>query len=437
VPPALDAGRLLDAEGFPPIRLVLDWALARARRRRQEILFVQVHPMPGGSDHAEAACLLADDVRGARIQVPLGRGPDAVMEALAMLRQRAARPIAVFAHGALVDLLRDRSLPAGVHFFPYAYRAVLPPAAPAVSRALRPAVPPHLRHLEAESIHVLREAVAESSNPVMLYSAGKDSSVMLHLARKAFHPSPPPFPLLHIDTRWKFREMYLFRDRAARDCGMQLLVHVNPDAIARDINPFDHGSALHTDITKTEGLKQALDAHRFDMVFGGARRDEERARAKERIFSFRTATHAWDPKNQRPEVWSLYNARRNRDESIRAFPLSNWTELDIWHYIHQEGIEVAPLYFARERAVVEQDGLLVVVDDDRYRLRPGSKIVERRVRFRTLGCYPLTGAVPSDATTLPEVILELVQARHSERQGRAIDTDATAAMERRKQAGYF
>jgi len=434
MPAVLDAEALTDEEGQRPIRLVLDWALARARRRRKRILFVQLHPLPGATG---GACLHADDERGVRIRVPLGSGADAIPEGLGALRQLASKAIAVFPHGHLVGLLRDRALPAEVDFCEYAYRPMLAPSGPPVPRPLRPAASPHLRRLEAESIHVLREAVAESSNPVMLYSAGKDSSVMLHLARKAFHPSPPPFPLLHVDTRWKFREMYLFRDRAAHELGMQLLVHVNPDAIARNINPFDHGSALHTDITKTEGLKQALDAHRFDMVFGGARRDEERARAKERIFSFRTATHAWDPKNQRPEVWSLYNARRSKGESIRAFPLSNWTELDIWHYIHQEGIAVAPLYFARERAVVEQDGLLLMVDDDRFRLRPDSRIVPRRVRFRTLGCYPLTGAVRSDATTVAEVILELVRARNSERQGRAIDTDAAAAMERRKRAGYF
>ncbi|MDR3390203.1 MAG: sulfate adenylyltransferase subunit CysD [Sulfuriferula sp.] len=295
----------------------------------------------------------------------------------------------------------------------------------------------HLARLEAESIHIIREAVAEAENPVMLYSIGKDSAVMLHLARKAFYPAPPPFPLLHVDTRWKFQEMYLFRDHMAQVSGMDLLVHINPVAIEKDINPFDHGSSLHTDITKTEGLKQALDHYRFDLAFGGARRDEEKSRAKERIFSFRTATHQWDGKRQRPEVWSLYNTRKSLGESIRVFPLSNWTELDIWQYIYQENIPVVPLYFAKERPVVERDGTLIMVDDARMRLLPGEAIQRRRVRFRTLGCYPLTGAVESQAQTLPEIILELLGANSSERQGRAIDADSAASMEKKKQAGYF
>ncbi len=271
----------------------------------------------------------------------------------------------------------------------------------------------------------------------MLYSIGKDSSVMLHLARKAFYPASPPFPLLHVDTRWKFREMYLLRDRMARESGMELLVYVNPEAIEKNINPFDHGSALHTDITKTEGLKQALDKFRFDVVFGGARRDEEKSRAKERIFSFRTQTHRWDPKNQRPELWNLYNARISRGESIRVFPLSNWTELDIWQYIRQENIPVVPLYFAKPRPVVVRDGMIIQVDDERMRRLPGEQIELRTVRFRTLGCYPLTGAIESSARNVDEIILELLQARSSERQGRAIDTDSAASMERRKQEGYF
>lgn len=298
-------------------------------------------------------------------------------------------------------------------------------------------ITPHLRHLEAESIHIIREAVAEAENPVMLYSVGKDSSVMLHLARKAFYPAPPPFALLHVDTRWKFREMYRFRDHMAQASGMQLLVHINPDAIARDINPFDHGSAMHTDVTKTEGLKQALDQHRFDVVFGGARRDEEKSRAKERIFSLRSASHRWDPKQQRPELWNLFNTRTKPGESIRVFPLSNWTELDIWQYIHQESIPVVPLYFAKVRPVVERGGMLLMVDDDRFRFLPGEKVVQKRVRFRTLGCYPLTGAIESNAQTLPEIVLELMRARQSERQGRAIDRDASASMEKKKQEGYF
>lgn len=296
---------------------------------------------------------------------------------------------------------------------------------------------PHLKRLEAEGIHILREAVAEAKNPVMLYSMGKDSSVMLHLARKAFFPAPPPFSLLHVDTRWKFQAMYDFRDRMAAQCGMELLVHINPEAIAKDINPFDHGSAVHTDITKTEGLKQALDKYKFDVIFGGARRDEEKSRAKERIFSFRTTTHCWDPKRQRPEIWNLYNTRKNAGESLRVFPLSNWTELDIWQYIYQEGIPVVPLYFAKERPVVVRDGMILLVDDDRFRLRSGEEIQRRQIRFRTLGCYPLTGALDSSAETLPDVILELIHARNSERQGRAIDADASASMEKKKQEGYF
>ncbi|WP_326524782.1 sulfate adenylyltransferase subunit CysD [Sphingomonas sp.] len=299
----------------------------------------------------------------------------------------------------------------------------------------------HLDALEAESIHILREVAAEAERPVMLYSIGKDSAVMLHLARKAFFPSPPPFPLLHVDTTWKFRAMYELRDRAAAAAGMDLLVHRNPEAEARGINPFDHGG-LHTDLWKTEGLKQALDLHGFDAAFGGARRDEEKSRAKERVFSFRTAQHRWDPKAQRPELWRLYNARKasRKDgggESIRVFPISNWTELDIWQYILREGIEIVPLYFAAPRPTVERDGLILMIDDERFRLAPGEVPVERSIRFRTLGCYPLTGAVESAATTLGEVIQEMLLTTTSERQGRAIDHDQTASMEKKKAEGYF
>ncbi|MDP3288381.1 MAG: sulfate adenylyltransferase subunit CysD [Methyloversatilis sp.] len=295
----------------------------------------------------------------------------------------------------------------------------------------------HLQRLEAESIHIMREVVAEAENPVMLYSVGKDSAVMLHLAAKAFYPSVPPFPLLHIDTTWKFKAMYEFRDAMARSLGIDLLVHINPDAKSRNINPFDHGSALHTDLWKTVGLKQALDKYKFDVAFGGARRDEEKSRAKERIFSFRTAQHRWDPKSQRPELWKLYNARKHPGESIRVFPISNWTELDIWQYIHLENIPIVPLYFAAERPVVERDGTLIMVDDERMRLQPGERPQEMMVRFRTLGCYPLTGAVVSQATTLPQVIQEMLLATTSERQGRLIDHDGAASMEMKKQEGYF
>jgi sulfate adenylyltransferase subunit 2 len=295
----------------------------------------------------------------------------------------------------------------------------------------------HLQRLEAESIYIMREVVAEADNPVMLYSIGKDSSVMLRLALKAFHPAKPPFPLLHVDTTWKFRDMYAFRDRTARELGLDLIVHVNEEGVAMGINPFDHGSGVHTDVMKTESLKQALEKHGFDAAFGGARRDEEKSRAKERVFSFRSAQHRWDPKNQRPELWRLYNARIRRGESIRVFPLSNWTELDVWQYIEQEQIPIVPLYFAKERPVVERDGTLIMVDDDRMRLEPGEEPEMRRVRFRTLGCYPLTGAVESDADTLPKIIEEMLATRTSERQGRVIDHDAAASMERKKQEGYF
>jgi sulfate adenylyltransferase subunit 2 len=294
----------------------------------------------------------------------------------------------------------------------------------------------HLERLEAESIHILREVVAETERPVMLYSVGKDSAVMLHLARKAFYPSAPPFPLLHVDTTWKFKAMYELRDRMARASGMELLVYRNPEALARGINPFDHGT-LHTDLWKTEGLKQALDKYRFDAAFGGARRDEEKSRAKERIFSFRSVNHRWDPKHQRPEVWNLYNAKKAQGESIRVFPLSNWTELDVWQYIHLQNIPIVPLYFAAPRPTVRRDGLLLMVDDDRFPLREGEIPETKSIRFRTLGCYPLTGAVESTAATLPEVIQEMLLTTTSERQGRAIDHDQTASMEKKKQEGYF
>ncbi len=294
----------------------------------------------------------------------------------------------------------------------------------------------HLEQLEAESIHIMREVVAEAERPVMLYSVGKDSAVMLHLARKAFFPAPPPFPLLHVDTTWKFRDMYALRDRVGREAGVELIVHRNPEAERRGINPFDHGS-LHTDLWKTEGLRQALDLHGFDAAFGGARRDEDKSRAKERIFSFRSAHHRWDPKNQRPELWSLYNSRKSRGETMRVFPLSNWTELDVWQYIYAEDIPIVPLYLAAPRPTVERDGMILMVDDDRFPLREGEVPVQRSVRFRTLGCYPLTGAVESRATTLPQVIREMLLATTSERQNRAIDHDGASSMERKKQEGYF
>ena len=294
----------------------------------------------------------------------------------------------------------------------------------------------HLEQLEAESIHIMREVVAETDRPVMLYSVGKDSAVMLHLARKAFYPAPPPFPLLHVDTTWKFRAMYELRDKVAAMSGMELIVYKNPEAEAQGINPFDHGSR-HTDMWKTEGLKQALDKYGFDAAFGGARRDEEKVRAKERIFSFRSASHRWDPRNQRPELWNLYNTRLSPGESIRVFPLSNWTELDIWQYIYAEDIPIVPLYLAAKRPTVIRDGTLLMVDDDRFPLEPGEVPVERSIRFRTLGCYPLTGAIESEAATLPEIIAEMLVATTSERQGRVIDREGGAGMEIKKQEGYF
>jgi sulfate adenylyltransferase subunit 2 len=295
----------------------------------------------------------------------------------------------------------------------------------------------HLQRLEAEAIDIMREAVAQAENPVMLYSIGKDSSVMLQLALKAFYPSPPPFPLLHVDTTWKFRDMYTFRDLRAREVGMDLIVHVNAEAQRLGINPFTHGSAVHTDVWKTQGLKQALDKYGFDLAFGGARRDEEKSRAKERIFSFRSAQHRWDPKMQRPELWRLYNARRNKGESMRVFPLSNWTELDVWEYIYIEKIPIVPLYFAKKRPVVFRDGTLIMVDDERMPLAPGETPTLKSVRFRTLGCYPLTGAIESEADTLTGIIQEMLLATTSERQGRMIDFDSSGSMEKKKQEGYF
>ena len=295
----------------------------------------------------------------------------------------------------------------------------------------------HLKQLEAESIYIIREVASEFENPVMLYSIGKDSSVMLHLARKAFYPGKPPFPLMHVDTTWKFREMIEFRERMAREYGFDLLIYTNQEGVKQGISPFTHGSALYTDVMKTEGLKQALDKYKFDAAFGGARRDEEKSRAKERIFSFRSANHRWDPKNQRPELWNLYNAKVKKGESIRAFPLSNWTELDIWQYIYLEQIPIVPLYYAKERPVVERDGMLIMVDDDRLKLLPGEEVQMKSVRFRTLGCYPLTGAVESTAATLPEIIQEMLLTRTSERQGRLIDHDQAGSMEKKKQEGYF
>ncbi len=304
-------------------------------------------------------------------------------------------------------------------------------------KGLHPRTLTHLERLEAEAIQIMREVVAECEKPVMLYSIGKDSAAMLHVAMKAFYPAKPPFPLLHVDTRWKFRDMYAFRERMVKELGFDLMIYTNPEGIEQDINPFTHGSAIHTDIMKTQALKQALDLFGFDAAFGGARRDEEKSRAKERIFSFRSAQHRWDPKNQRPELWRIYNARKHKGESIRVFPMSNWTELDIWQYIYLRDIPIVPLYFAAERPVVERDGALIMVDDERMPLREGEKPMMKKVRFRTLGCYPLTGAIESEADTLPAIIQEMLLTTSSERQGRVIDHDQSASMEKKKQEGYF
>jgi sulfate adenylyltransferase subunit 2 len=434
LPQELTPELLRDENSRFPNRLVLHSAIERARKRRARVLFAQLHSLPGSRSY-----LHANDARGARFWVPLTSKNDAdIQQALTDLQHYIGVPLAAFPHGELVARLRNTPSTENIQLCPQAYHPVLP-AVLSLSGNAKPnlAPSPHLKRLEAESIHILREAVAEAQNPVMMYSIGKDSGVMLHLARKAFHPAPPPFPLLHIDTRWKFQEMYLFRDFMARESGMDLLVHTNPEAIERNINPFDHGSALHTDITKTEGLKQALDHYKFDVVFGGARRDEEKSRAKERVFSFRTSTHRWDPKNQRPELWSLYNTRKSPGESIRVFPLSNWTELDIWQYIYQENIPMVPLYFAKPRPVVVRPEIIMMVDDDRCRLLPSEEVQIKKVRFRTLGCYPLTGALESEAETLEDILLEIIHARQSERQGRQIDTDSAGSMEKKKQEGYF
>ena len=434
VPLELSAGQLQDELGRKPTLTVLQSQMDMARASRHLVLFLQLQQTPGGP-----WLLHANDARGARYWITLGLAPglQEVGDALLALQTHVGKPIVGFPHGTLVPLARSTPPTPNIHINLMAYPAEPHAVLPATQSRAHPMQSPHLKRLEAESIYILREAVAESENPVMLYSMGKDSSVMLHLARKAFFPGPVPFPLLHVDTRWKYRDMYQFRDEVARTAGVRLLTFINQEAIYKDINPFDHGSALHTQITKTDGLKQALSQYRFDMVFGGARRDEEKSRAKERIFSFRSAAHGWNPKAQRPELWNLYNTRINKGESIRVFPLSNWTELDIWQYIHQEAIPVVPLYFAKERPVVERNGMLLTVDDDRFRLLPGEQIRARKVRFRTLGCYPLTAAVDSDAVSVSDIILELVHARSSERQGRAIDADACASMEKKKQEGYF
>ncbi len=443
-------------------------ALAR-QARQQGAALVWCGQIRVAGDAAPRRLLVAQTLRGSTAWLPLADAHSIHAYTEFLMRLTATWPEArhVLLHGidpqtpALVDWLQQHpdihvhACPAGPTPSP-APAAAAGTAAGTAATAGKPAIVPvtphspestgakpmttkltHLQRLEAESIHIMREVVAEVENPVMLYSVGKDSATMLHLAKKAFYPSPPPFPLLHVDTTWKFRDMYALRERMAAEMGMKLLVYQNPEALERGINPFDHGSQIHTDIWKTQGLKQALDKYGFDAAFGGARRDEEKSRAKERIFSFRTAQHRWDPKFQRPELWRLYNARMHKGESIRVFPLSNWTELDIWQYIYLENIPIVPLYFAAERPVVERDGTLIMVDDERMPLKAGEVPVMRKVRFRTLGCYPLTGAIESEADTLPAIIQEMLLTKTSERQGRMIDHDASASMEKKKQEGYF
>ena len=440
---------LVDEHARPAKRLVLDQLIANARKKRKLILFAQLL-----DTHAGIRFLALNDARGGRRWIRLDPEIESVStlnDALITLCAFEKKDIVLISSGAVVEPLRrlvkqhrglrvvdqdEGSITIALEVYSHGHAEILQTA----DFSHRPKKAPgmtHLDRLEAESMHIIREVMAEADNPVMLYSVGKDSSVMLHLARKAFYPSPPPFPLLHVDTRWKFQAMYDFRDYMARESGMDLLVHINPEGVAKNINPFDHGSALHTDIMKTQSLKMALDHYRFDVAFGGARRDEEKSRAKERVFSFRTAAHRWDPKNQRPELWNLYNGKKSRDESIRVFPISNWTELDIWQYIYREQIPIVPLYFAAERPVIERDSMLMMVDDDRLPLHPNEPITLKKIRFRTLGCYPLTGAIESDADDLASIVLELLSARTSERQGRAIDTDSSASMEKKKQEGYF
>jgi len=445
LPPCLKLNMLEDEFGRSPKHKVVVQLDQQARQKRFLSLVIQLH-----RGKQAKYVLFANDGRSGRRWVFLDKVNDdnELLSALTVLA--GGKNLIVWPHGEITGMIRrmvslhgshDILTDAGgvIRIGTIAYRGEVEPVQPL--KTSKPIVGSevlsNLDRLEAESIHIMREVVSQADNPVMLYSLGKDSSVMLHLAKKAFYPSPPPFPLLHIDTGWKFQAMYDFRDEMAISSGMDLIIHVNPDGLEKGINPFDHGSALHTDVMKTEGLIQALDRYQFDVAFGGARRDEEKSRAKERVFSFRTPSHRWDPKNQRPEIWNLYNGHKNKGEGLRVFPLSNWTELEIWQYIYREQIPIVPLYYAAERPVVERDGMLLMVDDDRIQLFDNEPIQIKRVRFRTLGCYPLTGAIESEADDLPSIILELLQSRHSERQGRSIDHDSSAAMEKKKLAGYF
>ena len=456
--PLRDAAPPADAAAAQWLAQDLPRHLGRARARRARVVWVD--QLAVGDPSARLLC--AASLRGQPAWLPMAAPNQATAyrELLERLLAQAPSPLAVLLHG--IDAQRDAGLSAWISAQGARLQVVACPIglrrrAPAAARAeIRPAAAPeaprttvlshrtnmtmnltHLQRLEAEAIHIMREVVAETENPVMLYSIGKDSACMLRLAQKAFFPSVPPFPLLHVDTTWKFRDMYALRDRVTELTGMKLLVYQNPEAQALGINPFDHGSQIHTDLWKTQGLKKALDHYGFDAAFGGARRDEEKSRAKERIFSFRSDQHRWDPKAQRPELWRLYNARKRQGESMRVFPLSNWTELDVWQYIHLENIPIVPLYFAKERPVVDRDGTLIMVDDERFPLKPGEVPVMRKIRFRTLGCYPLSGGIESEADTLTGIIQEMLLTRTSERQGRLIDHDQAASMEKKKQEGYF
>ncbi len=444
LPATLKLAQVRDELDRKPKQQVLSGLEAEAKRKRYTSLVVQEY------QSEKAGCVLfANDGRMGRRWLYLKNRDDGqqLLESLQVLAGN--KNLIVWPHGAITRKLRilaaenqshDFTLPSGktLRIGTVAYQEADDRLIYAAESAYKPTMNlSHLDRLEAEAIHIMRDVASQAENPVMLYSVGKDSSAMLHLAKKAFYPSIPPFPLMHVDTRWKFQDMYRFRDKVVKESGMDLIVYVNPEGIEKNINPLDHGSALHTDIMKTEGLKQALDKYHFDVAFGGARRDEEKSRAKERVFSFRNKMHRWDPKNQRPELWNLYNGYKREGESIRVFPLSNWTELDVWQYIYREQIPIVPLYYSAERPVVNRDGLLILIDDDRLQLFEDEQIELMQVRFRTLGCYPLSGAIESDAKDVPSIVLELLQSKTSERQGRAIDTDSSGSMEKKKQEGYF
>ncbi|MGI1671146.1 MAG: sulfate adenylyltransferase subunit CysD [Neptuniibacter sp.] len=446
--PAIKPSNLVDEHHRPAKSSVISRLIELGRKKRRTILFASIHTIT-----PEQSVLYANDGRAGRRWVFIASSePSAAQleEAMTSLIASEAKNMTFIPTGPIVKTCRevarqkqsnefiigDNSLRIALEVYSQG-RSDISAFEHNSEQFTSKECMNHIDKLEAESIHIIREVIAEADNPVMLYSAGKDSSVMLHLARKAFYPSLPPFPLLHIDTKWKFQETYDFRDYMAETSGMNLLVHINQEGIEKDINPLDHGSALHTDIMKTQSLKQALEHYKFDIALGGSRRDEEKSRAKERIFSLRTHNHCWNPKNQRPELWHQYNGCVSPDESIRAFPLSNWTELDVWQYIYREQIPIAPLYFAADRPVVARDGMLLMVDDDRLKLYPDEEVLIKKVRFRSLGCYPLTGAIESNADDLASIVLELLSTKTSERQGRAIDSDSTSSMEKKKQKGYF